>query len=179
MNDVMLDLETLGTGPNSVIISVGACFFDKELIGDSLYLALDRDEQIGRGREVSAETVTWWNQQSLAAREVFAESQMGVNMFLQTFSEWLLSHAQYPDDIKMWGNGSDFDNAILADLYRQWNVAMPWKFYNNRCYRTLKNIAIAFDSHDLPEREGVHHHALHDAEYQAAMAGRYLKGVLK
>ena len=30
MNNIMLDLETLGTGNNAVIISIGAVLFDKD-----------------------------------------------------------------------------------------------------------------------------------------------------
>ncbi len=39
----------------------------------------------------------------------------------------------------------------------------PWNFWNNRCYRTLKNL------HPKIElvRTGVHHHALADAKTQA------------
>ena len=33
----------------------------------------------------------------------------------------------------LWGNGSDFDNAILANAYRAIGQQQPWKFWNNRC----------------------------------------------
>ena len=179
MNDIMLDLETWATSQDAVILSVGACFFDKELIGESLYLCLDRDQQVLDGRKKDPKTVEWWDKQSDEAKHLFNEVQVGVFNFMSIFTDWVTNKAQDPGSVKMWGNGSDFDNAILGNLYESWGIKKPWSYSNNRCYRTLKNICLPFDSHDLPQREGVHHHALHDAQYQAAMAGRYLKGKLK
>jgi 3' exoribonuclease, RNase T-like len=179
MENVMLDLETYATRTDAVILSIGACFFDKEEVGHGFYAVLDRDEQITKGRYVDPRTVGWWAVQSDAARKLFAEPQFGVVYILDAFSLWVATNTQYPDDVKMWGNGSDFDNAILGNLYDQYDLTKPWRHSNNRCFRTLKNLCEPFGSHDLPEREGTHHHALHDAEYQAAMAGRYLKGKLK
>jgi exodeoxyribonuclease VIII len=179
MNDIMLDLETWATTPDAVILSVGACFFDKELIGDSLYLCLNRAEQFEEGRKVSDSTAQWWSEQSEEARKVFNEVQVPVEQFLGIFTEWVEHYAADRKSVRMWGNGSDFDNAILGNLYDQWGIKKPWSYSNNRCYRTLRSICLPFDSHDMPQREGTYHHALHDAQYQAAMAGRYLKGTLK
>lgn len=57
----MLDLETLATSPNSVILTFGAIKFDpfdasKEMT-DGLYLRIDVDEQIALGRHVDQGTV--------------------------------------------------------------------------------------------------------------------------
>ncbi len=65
----------------------------------------------------------------------------------------------------MWGNGADFDNAILAHCYSRLGRPAPWKFWNSRCYRTLKSFSPV-----RGKRIGVHHHALDDAKTQAADA---------
>lgn len=179
MNDVMLDLEATGTGPNAVIVSIGACFFDKEEVGHGIYLVLERADQEAKGREVSIDTLDWWSRQSAEARSVFDAPQTPVEHALSAFSQFIELYADDPKKVCMWGNGSDFDNVILGTLYQTYDMKRPWSYSNNRCFRTLKNIALAFDSHDLPEREGTHHNALDDAVFQAAMAGRYLKGEMK
>lgn len=179
MNDAMLDLESMGTSPDSVILSLGACFFDKEEVGDGIYLVLDREEQKQANRKVSEDTMIWWDNQSAEARSVFDAPQTPVEHALSAFSQFIELYADDPKKVCMWGNGSDFDNVILGTLYDLWGIKKPWSYSNNRCFRTLKNIALAFDSHDLPEREGTHHNALDDAVFQAAMAGRYLKGEMK
>lgn len=175
----MLDLETMASSNDAVIVSIGACFFDKEEIGDCIYLVLDREEQKQANRKVSEDTMIWWDNQSTEALAVFDAPQTPVANALNCFSQFIELYADDSKSVLMWGNGSDFDNAILGSLYDLWGIKKPWSFRNNRCFRTLKNIAIAYDSHDLPEREGTAHNALDDAVYQAAMAGRYLKGKLK
>lgn len=179
MNRIMLDLETMASSVDGVIVSLGACFFNEEEVGDSLYLVLDRDEQLAKGRKVHESTMKWWADQHAEARKVFDAPQTPVKNALNCFQQWIDVYGTTPLDVEMWGNGSDFDNALLADLYSMWGIAKPWSFRNNRCFRTLKNICVAYGSHDLPQREGTHHNALDDAIYQAAMAGRYLKGSLK
>lgn len=179
MNNVMLDLETMGTSPDSVILSLGACFFDKEEVGDGIYLVLDREEQKQANRRVSEDTMIWWDNQSNEARTVFDAPQTPVAHALSGFAQFIELYADDPKKVCVWGNGSDFDNIMLGTLYDLWGIKKPWSYSNNRCFRTLKNIALAFDSHDLPVREGTAHNALDDAVFQAAMAGRYLKGTLK
>jgi hypothetical protein len=66
-------------------------------------------------------------------------------------------------DVRLWGNGSDFDNALLSVAYDAANVKPGWEFWNNRCYRTFKNQA--------PDikivRGGTYHDAFDDAVDQA------------
>jgi hypothetical protein len=67
-------------------------------------------------------------------------------------------------DVRVWGNGADFDNPILAVAYRRTIFSgQPWKPYNGRCYRTVKN---QFQDVKLV-RTGTHHNALDDARSQA------------
>lgn len=67
------------------------------------------------------------------------------------------------DSRLLWGNGSDFDNVILASAYRSCNLEVPWKFWNNRCYRTVKALRPDIKIH----RSGTYHNALDDAVSQA------------
>ena len=71
--DVMLDIETLATPPDSVILTLGAVRFDpKDADGDikgSFYKRLDVDEQLKMGRRVDEETVAWWGKQAPQVRE--------------------------------------------------------------------------------------------------------------
>lgn len=172
--DVMLDLETMATSTNAVVISLGAVYFDKDKTGDTFYRVLDADEQIARGREVNQGTMDWWAKQNPEARAVFDVAGFPVQTVLEQFAEFLGDR-----NLKIWGNGSDFDNILVGSLYEMWGMKKPWSYSNNRCYRTLKNIAIPHGSHALPKRKTVHHNALDDAVYQAELAGYYMKGKLK
>ena len=76
----------------------------------------------------------------------------------------------------VWGNGSDFDNTIMGDFYRSYSIAPPWKFWKNRCHRTMKAIAQStFEGYAGVRRLGTHHNALDDAMHQA----RELQAIVK
>jgi exodeoxyribonuclease VIII len=86
---------------------------------------------------------------------------------LSNLSEWL---AQYKV-AHVWGNGSDFDNAIINNLAKSFGAPKPLNYKRNRCFRTLKAL---FGQH-IPEHAtipmGTHHNALDDAMYQAVQHG--------
>jgi inhibitor of KinA sporulation pathway (predicted exonuclease) len=54
------------------------------------------------------------------------------------------------------------------------SAAAWWKFYNNRCYRTLKNLPAAKGT-TIDRGTGTHHNALDDAVSQAKHAVQILK----
>lgn len=75
------------------------------------------------------------------------------------------------DKVRIWGNGADFDNVILASVYKRIGMEQPWLYRNNRCYRTLKAL-----HPEIPiERVGTHHNAVDDAESQA----RHLLAIMR
>lgn len=170
--DVMLDLETLATTPNAVIISVGAVYFSKEKLGGTFYAVLDPEDQQANGRVISPDTMAWWAKQSPEARKVFDEEPTPTAKALADFADFLGNR-----NVKVWGNGADFDCVLLGSLYEAFGMRKPWSFTNNRCFRTLKNISQPRTN--LPPRRSTHHNALDDAIYQAEHAQIYLKGTFR
>jgi len=159
---VMLDNETLGTGMNSAIIAIGACEFDPDTgeIGRTFHAVLSRQSCLDLGCTEDDSTLEWWSKQSMEARlaSFDHEAPTDAKVALLAFKEWLRNGAT------VWGNGADFDNAMLAELYRKAGYKdNPWKFWNNRCYRTMKNM---FPQVSM-SRHGTHHNALDDAISQA------------
>lgn len=169
MNNIMLDLETLGTGPNAAVIAIGACFFDIQTreIGPTFYHTLDLSEVVRGGGEMDSSTVLWWLKQSDEARRAIYESQgesaEHPNIALIAFRSFILDHAT--EAPKVWGNDTNFDNIILSSMYRRHQIPQPWDFWNDRGFRTAKAL---FPSVEI-EFEGIKHHALHDAIYQSRM----------
>src|SRR5690606_25083778 len=135
------------------------------------YAVLNRQQQLNAGRTVSAATIDWWMQQSDEARSVFnapaVSTPFEVVEGLERFTGFVDSCFGCDG---LWGNGSDFDNAMLASLYRTFGIKQPWSHKANRCYRTM----VAALSAQLPEggpsliRQGTYHNALDDAKTQAA-----------
>lgn len=168
LNNIMVDLETLDTRNSAVVVSIGAVAFDpnSNFIGPTFYAELTHDlqNQQNRGRTISASTVIWWMKQSHAAQRLFhspAPSTTDTRGSLIAFTQFLADHGGR--EALLWGNGSDFDNAILGSLYETYGLYRPWSYSNNRCFRTMRNMpgAPAKDA-----RIGVHHNALDDAMTQ-------------
>lgn len=158
MNHVMLDLETLDTGPTAAIVAIGAVMFGQTGVDarNTFYSPVRVQSSIDAGLTVNGSTIEWWMGQSDAARAVFAEHAAHLATVLQGFAGWL------PEDCKLWGNGASFDNAILSNAYRAVGHVQPWQFWNDRCYRT-----VVATSPVKRQQLGTHHNALDDARSQA------------
>jgi hypothetical protein len=172
--NVMLDIETLGTKPGSIILSIGACVFDSELpesAWPTFYSVINRKISEGLGLTTDKATLDWWLRQTKDARRVLEEAEdidaPSLFTVLRNFNAWLQDY----QPVVVWGNGSDFDNVLLTAAYTICNMRPNWKFTNNRCFRTLKNI---FPGWCLEDRKGVHHNALDDALHQARSAANIL-----
>ena len=68
MQNVMVDIETLGTSSNSVILSIGAVEFDNENLGAEFEVYIDPESCTDHGLVIDAPTVMWWLGQSNEAR---------------------------------------------------------------------------------------------------------------
>jgi hypothetical protein len=163
MPHVMVDLETWGTGPHAVIISIGAVKFDSLIHVDSwdrFQVDIDPNSAIKAGQRADADTLLWWmHADRTQAREAFlAASKVDLQDALDGFAQWLGR-----TDYRVWGNGASFDNVILATAYRLCGIPAPWRFWNDRCYRTMKNMAPEVKM----ERVGTYHRAVDDAVSQA------------
>lgn len=162
----MLDLETLDNGSNAVVLSVGATVFTRdEMIAEKEW-HLDVDAQVSQGRRVSFETVRWWLKQTEKAKELFSIShRTSLGFFTGEFCQFVRLHGG--PDVIVWGNGAGFDVPIIESLLKK-NLGhgneLPWKFWNARCFRTVKSIT---NCDKLIPFEGEKHGALNDARHQA------------
>ena len=158
----MLDLETLSTRPNAVILTLGAVKFNPFSLvdpGPGLYIRPDVDEQIAQGRDVQDETVNWWMSQAEDVREeaLGTDGRISVESMYRQLNRFLVG----ADSI--WAQGPLFDFAILENLYRQYGWPTPWQYWQIRDSRTL------FGVHGDPRVKGKVglHNALEDCVSQA------------
>jgi DNA polymerase III epsilon subunit-like protein len=158
-NDVMIDLETMDNKPTSAITAIGAVWFNKDtgLLGEEFYIKVDLQSSMDFGLSISADTIAWWLQQADAPRLEMAKKGEGLDNALNIFRQ------KFSGTEAVWGNGASFDNAILNHAFSKVGFDLPWKFWNDRCYRTVKNMYPDI----VMMREGTHHNALDDAKSQA------------
>ena len=164
---IMLDLETMGTRASSAIIAIGAVGFDLDGIQSRFYGRISLESNLAAGRTVDASTILWWLDQSDDARYEFTQQAIciPIEQALRDFALFVQSHGSVGG---MWGNGADFDCAMLADAYNQIiKIPAPWPFYASRDLRTLRAIGASVPRVQFT---GTKHNALADAENQALHA---------
>lgn len=166
---VMIDLETLGTVPGCAILSIGAIEFQcahKYAAGQapSFYETTYPSGKLF----VESKTQEWWDKQDKSIRDEAFSGTKPTKEVLLEFSNYLASLDGEP---VVWGNAASFDIKILEAAYKICDIQVPWKYYNELCYRTLKNL---FHCVSIEERKTPTHNALHDAMYQAQHADAIL-----
>lgn len=184
MKNVMIDLETLGVVPGSIIFEIGAVFFDPDTssLGESIRMPIAVLSQCYLGMSSNQETLKWWENQPKEYRTAFdyAMNEGGIDIreAMKIFDEFLNTYGTI-DELKVWGNDPSFDNAFLAVAYQRLGMKPSWKFWNNRCLRTLR----ALNPGDNLPRVAVTHSALEDAIQEAKDAivilGRLKQAQLK
>lgn len=179
----VVDIEALGQGVDAVICSIAVVVVDlgSLVVVDEFYCRVDHN-QVNRSR--SEGTLAFWEQQRQESPAAWDElfNPAGQRLFITTALEllaaFLLKAFGRAEDVQLMGNGSEFDNVILAHAYEQWGMAQPWHFRGNQSLRTavwMGRVLLGIDpKYQLPF-EGVRHHALHDARHEAA----YLIAILK
>lgn len=161
----MVDIETFGQTPGSIITSIGAVLFDENQSYPDVayYQRVCPKSCMEIGLTFDPETVQWWLRQSDEARsEMTNKDRLPIKEALVLLNQFF---AQVPRRMLcVWGNGASFDNTLLPAAYRACGMPQPWEFWNDRCYRTMKNM---FPKVPLQKRLGTHHNALDDAVTQA------------
>lgn len=164
---VMLDLETMSTRPDAAILAIGAVKFDLTGLKDEFYEVVSLKSSMDLGLRIEAHSILWWMQQDDEARNAFKRPVVSLPLALSSFDGFFTIGR----DPVIWGNGSDFDNVILANAYRVINKNPPWDYRNNRCYRSARN---AYPN-VLRQDKGTKHNALDDARNQA----RHLLSIIR
>jgi hypothetical protein len=164
----MIDLETLGTRPGDTILSIGAVWFTPEGKEKStFYCTINQESSRAAGFRAQKSTIEWWQKQSPEARAAAFKGELSVESALKQFAMWLP-----PGESNLiYGNGANFDNTLLAAAYRAVKQDVPWKFWNDRCYRT---ISAMFQTARV-ERVGTYHNALDDARTQVQRLANMVK----
>ena len=180
----MIDIETLDTKATSIIVSVGAVYFDLETgkLGDKFYAEVpvyDLEYQALKGRSFSFYTMSWWMSQGDEVRQVFSEYRLNSEQTRVSSLDTILKDLRFfiEGEPNIWANGSDFDSVILDNAFKMYGLETPWQFYQNRCYRTVLNIGDN-KKKGLPRDKTTHHNSLADADYQARNLIHLIGGVM-
>lgn len=166
---VMLDIETLGTTPGSVITHIGAAVVGHPNKVFEVYI--DVDDAQREGLSIDWATVMWRMQNASPAELVndFLDTErVGLRAALSRFADWYAMDAHGEE---LWGNGSVFDVGLLEAAYDAVRMPRTWGHRSVRCFRTMRSMHPQVAE---PTRILRPHHALHDAIHQAEHLYRIL-----
>jgi len=148
LNEIMIDIETLGTKPGYVILSIGAVFFDMKtgLTGDTFYKTLSLESSMQAGFKIDPKTLLWWSEQDKGAyHEALAigvtDMDFNYDTTIRSFREWIENTAFDISRLQVWGNSARFDLGMLETYFNSVGTDVPWMFFNERDVRTLVSFA--------------------------------------
>ena len=93
MIHAMIDLETLSTNPNAVVLTVGGVKFDPYTNAEpnqGMYFRMDVDSQTAKGREVMQETLDWWSTQpkEISEEALGDKDRISLDESIKTINKW-------------------------------------------------------------------------------------------
>ena len=159
MADIMIDIETCGTGPEACILTIAAQCFDPLARHDfdqyrHYYARIDPGSQ--PTRRVEQGTIEWWaTQPPQAQEEAFGEhNRIPLTQALEELGRLIWQCK------RVWANGPTFDMNILEHAYKSYNIVLPWQYYNVRDARTVYSLCPELNKYPAS------HHALEDCRRQ-------------
>ncbi|EPC6088274.1 3'-5' exoribonuclease domain-containing protein [Citrobacter freundii] len=169
---LMVDMETMGNGPDAPIVSIGAVFFDPSTgnTGAEFYRVVSLESSMSFGMKPDASTIQWWLKQSSEARSaILVDEAMGLREALELLADFIAENAANGSHtVQLWGNGCSFDNVILRRAYALTETPFSVPFWNDRDVRTMVELGKSVGINprfDIPF-EGDMHNALSDARHQ-------------
>ena len=175
---VVIDLETLGTRPGSVILQIGAQSF--QLNSSELNPDVGCDIKIDSALSQSAgflsdgTTRTWWNNQDPVIRAEVFSGKTSPFQALMEFSTYMKSLGP-KESIYVWGNSPRFDCGLLEAYYHHYALEIPWEFRNERDLRTL---AALFPQSCLEAKVRFSNDNPHSGYWDAAYEAQVIKYLL-
>ena len=174
----MIDIESLDTTPDCVILTIGAVRFDPKGLGvvEKLELRPTIEDQTEiYNRSINEDTLRWWSTQSEAAQE----EAMG-DFGRESLSDCMEKLYKFCWNRRaVWSNGASFDCVVMESAWRQVSDKpnpIPWPFWTIRDTRTLYEIA------GVSLKDGGHstsHKAVEDAERQAIVVQKAYTKLIK
>jgi len=173
-NSLMLDLETIGTVPGSVITSIGAAFFDPHEnyevdFPDDLelfYRNININSCFNAGLKADGETILWWMQQGQEAVDALTTPKpIALKTAVTEFKRFYWDQKEKlgrETNIYVWAHGATFDQPMWATACNAVGQREPWLFFNCRDTRTIFDLAFGEEKPSF-EGLGTKHNAVHDA----------------
>ena len=167
--NVMIDIETLGTKPGAVIASIAAVGFDIKT-GSRQKIFHERIDIVQAqhvfGLHVDASTVKWWLVQSQEAMNDLMGNAR-IDDVLLSFNSVIRNKCK--DRVcQFWANSPSFDFRLLEAAMDKTRGCLPWQYFQEMDVRTIAAMRpeIKLEVCAKPEYKQFAHTALSDCYMQ-------------
>lgn len=164
---LMIDLETLGTKPNSAILSIGAVAFDSDGIHDEFYVNVNIASSTLHKFDMDSDTIYWWLEQDSKAGQVLSKDKKTAEVALSMLHEFVAKGVGFNE---VWANSPSFDLVMLKNYQSKLGFTELWPFWIERDFRTFLSLSGAERVYPT-----IAHNALEDAKVQAQTIINYYK----
>lgn len=171
---LMLDMETLGNKPDTVVMSLAGVILTRDAIVSAKEWTLNTQQQLNGGRKIDMDTVCWWLKQEQNAQNIIRKSAsegQDMRSAMTEFTSWVKNIGN-KRKILVWSCGATFDISIAENILNSMKLEVPWEYTNQRCYRTVK--AMHKVEQGL-EFKGQKHVAIDDCMHQALALMNFFK----
>lgn len=160
----MIDIETLGTDNDAVIIQIGAVIFNEQGMLETFESKINIDSQ--QDRSTTAGTLAFWFKQDVSLYDIVGKDDLQVA--LMNLKKFLKGKKVQ----EFWSKGS-FDFNLLHNAFTSYSMRPPWHYGQVRCFRTMCNLPVP---RNIDKNETLHD-ALSDAIHQATELNLILNAI--
>jgi len=186
--DVHIDIETRSLEPNAAILTIGAAAFDEfgQLLSE-FYVRINVQDSERHGHVDQGTDIEFWQNPKEVSEEARYEAfertpRAPFDKALRQLADWYMSiptRGMKRNDFTVWANSPSFDCVILRHAFKLLGIDCSWRFYQERCVRTIAAIAKerGFDFKNETDFVGTAHRALDDAKHQARYTHKALSAM--
>jgi hypothetical protein len=163
--DLMIDIETLSTAVDALVLSIGvtpfACTPTGVEVGECSTIIPNLVEQILLGRRIDRSTQLWWAKQPDSVQDHWRKpvgGKMDVRPALAVLND-LITETK---PARVWARGPHFDIAILQSLFQLMDMEPAWGYNAIRDVRTFCDDREAIRTYDGPSVLMPKHHPARD-----------------
>jgi hypothetical protein len=146
LKDIMVDIETLGSGGYTALVQLSAVQFSRYTGVTKKKFATNIDLQscLDVGLKINGETIYWWLSRSEEARQsILKGPKKHIGHALQLFCDFLQECCEGEEftimDLSLWGRSPRFDIAIIYDAFTACGLKLVWDLRKEMCVRTIES----------------------------------------
>lgn len=163
MKDLMIDIETLSTAPDAVMIQLAGVYFDRATgeTGAEFCMNIDENSCVAKGFTLSKSTLDWWAKQNQAILEAIRSNCNDVD---EVMTEFFTFYKSGGNNVQIWSHAT-FDFVIVQNYLEKLKKGFM-RHKEARDIRTLVALSgIDLRTYDWNRKT---HNALDDCKFQIA-----------